>query len=25
VRAQSTRRLDAVVGGRKFIGFLLVR
>jgi hypothetical protein len=25
VRAQSTRRLDAVVSGRKFIGFLLVR
>jgi hypothetical protein len=25
VRAQTTRRLDAVVGGRKFIGFLLVR
>jgi len=25
VRAQATRRLDAVVGGRKVIGFLLVR
>ncbi|HWM13005.1 MAG TPA: hypothetical protein VNO56_00830 [Gaiellaceae bacterium] len=25
VRAKSTRRLDAVVSGRKFIGFLLVR
>lgn len=25
VRGQTTRRLDAVVGGRKFIGFLLVR
>jgi hypothetical protein len=25
VRAQATRRLDAVVGGRKLIGFLLVR